>query len=111
MTDLQEITTETFDERVLGSSLPVLVDFSAKWCGPCKAAVPLLRDIKAEYEGEAEVVAVDIDREPELSKRYGIRGVPTFLLFKDGELIETKIGASSRSDFCAMIDRSLESAA
>jgi thioredoxin 1 len=109
MQEFYEVTAENFEEKVLRSQRPVLVDFSAEWCGPCKAAVPLLVDIKSEYEGEAEIVTVDIDKSPELRDRFGVKGVPTFLLFNKGELVETKVGASSRSDFCAMIDRSLES--
>jgi thioredoxin 1 len=111
MSDFQEVTGETFEALVLGSPIPVLVDFAAEWCGPCKAAMPLLRDVQREYDGEAMIVKVDIDKSPDLRERFGIRGVPTFMLFRDGELLEQRSGASSRSDFCAMIDRGLGASA
>lgn len=109
MSGFCEVTDQSFEEQVLRAQLPVLVDFSAEWCGPCKAAIPMLRDIEREYQGEVQIVTVDVDKCPQLRDRFNVRGVPTFLMFRDGNLVETKVGAVSRSEFSAMIERSLKS--
>jgi thioredoxin 1 len=78
-------TTDTFDEAVLQSDTPVVVDFWAAWCGPCRTLAPMLEGFAVEYQGEVKVVKVDVDSEPELAKRYGVRGIPTLIAFKDGK--------------------------
>jgi thioredoxin 1 len=92
----QAVTTATFDTEVLGSESPVIVDFWAEWCGPCRAVAPVLDKI-AEERTEVRVVKVNIDEEPELAQRYGIMSIPTIVLFKDGEPAAAAVGAQPKS--------------
>ncbi|MCH8168421.1 MAG: thioredoxin, partial [Proteobacteria bacterium] len=87
------VTDSSFDADVLGADVPVVVDFWAEWCGPCKQISPALEEIAAEMGGKIRVAKVNIDDNPESPSRYGIRGIPTLLIFKDGELIDRKVGA------------------
>jgi thioredoxin 1 len=91
------VTTTTFDTEVLQSEQPVIVDFWAEWCGPCRAVSPVLDKIAEERESELRVVKVNIDEEPELAQRYGVMSIPTILLFKDGEPAAAAIGAQPKS--------------
>ena len=91
-----DVTDITFDTEVLGSDVPVVVDFWAEWCGPCKQIGPALEDIAAEMNGGLKIAKVNIDENPQAPSRFGIRGIPTLLLFKDGELVDRKVGADSR---------------
>ncbi|MEJ5251813.1 MAG: thioredoxin [Chthonomonadetes bacterium] len=86
------VTTDQFDTEVLQSSVPVLVDFWAVWCGPCKAIAPHVDAISQEYAGRAKVVKVNVDEEPELALRYGIQSIPTLLFFKDGKVQDMIVG-------------------
>ena len=99
----EAITTSQFDTEVLGSETPVIVDFWAEWCGPCRAVSPILEQIAEERADELRVVKVNIDEEPELQQRYGILSIPTILLFKGGEPAAAAIGAQPKR----MLERSL----
>ena len=99
----EAITTTQFETEVLGSDLPVIVDFWAEWCGPCRAVSPILAQIAEERADELRVVKVNIDEEPELQQRYGILSIPTILLFKGGEPAAAAIGAQPKQ----MLERSL----
>ena len=90
------VTDSSFDADVLGADVPVVVDFWAEWCGPCKQIGPALEEIAAEMGGKIRVAKVNIDDNPESPSRYGIRGIPTLLIFTDGELIDRKVGADTK---------------
>jgi thioredoxin 1 len=96
-----------FDDVVLKSDLPVLVDFTATWCGPCRQVSPLVDQLADEYEGRAKVTKVDIDESPEVATRFGIRGVPTLLVFKGGQVVQQQVGAAAKSKLADMLNRSL----
>jgi thioredoxin 1 len=101
------VTDDTFEQEVLQSSNPVLVDYWADWCGPCKMIAPVLDEIADEYEGKIRIAKLNIDENPGTPPRYGIRGIPTLMLFKDGEVEATKVGAVSKSQLTAFIDSNL----
>jgi len=86
------VTDDTFEEEVLQSSLPVVNDFWADWCGPCHAIAPILEEIASEHDGQLKVTKLDVDNNPETPTRYGIRGIPTLIVFKNGEPVETLVG-------------------
>lgn len=92
-----EITDNNFETEVLKSKTPVLIDFWAVWCGPCKIIAPVVEEIANEYEGKLKVGKLDVDNNPQTSVKYGIRSIPTLLLFKDGVVIDTIIGAIPKS--------------
>lgn len=98
---------QSFEEEVLKSSQPVLVDYWAEWCGPCKMIAPILEEIAGEYNGKLKVVKLNIDENPETPPKYGIRGIPTLMLFKNGSVEATKVGALSKSQLTAFIDSNL----
>lgn len=102
-----QINDSDFDEQVLKSEIPVLVDFWAEWCGPCKMIAPILEEIAVEYAGKLTVAKVNIDNNPGTPQRYGVRGIPTLILFKDGEVHATKVGALAKSQLAAFIDANL----
>ena len=102
-----QVKDAEFDEKVLKAELPVLVDFWAEWCGPCKMIAPILEEIATEYAGKLAVAKVDIDSNPATPQRYGVRGIPTLILFKDGEVHATKVGALSKSQLASFIDTNL----
>ena len=91
------VTEADFDQKVLQSELPVLVDFWAEWCGPCKAVAPLLDEIAKDYAGKLTVAKMDIDENPVTPNEYAVLGIPTMLLFRDGKLLDQKVGAMPRS--------------
>ena len=101
------ITDESFEEDVLKSADPVLVDYWAEWCGPCKSIAPILGEIAEEYAGKLKVAKLNIDENPATPPRYGIRGIPTLMLFKDGNVEATKVGALSKSQLSAFIDSNI----
>ena len=102
-----EITDATFDEVVLKSDKPVLVDFWATWCGPCRMVGPIIEDISKDYEGKAVVGKVDVDSNQEFAAKYGVRNIPTVLLFKDGEVIAKQIGVAPKATYAEKIDAAL----
>lgn len=104
MSRLKIVTTETFEAKVLQSQIPVLVDFHAAWCGPCKASAPALEDAAREFEGEIAFVKVDVDEEPTLARTYDVQGVPTFIVMKDGQPIERFQGLVSRGKLAAVLE-------
>jgi len=101
------VTDESFDTEVIGSETPVLVDFWADWCGPCKMIAPILDEISEEYDGRVRVAKLNIDENPNTPPKYGIRGIPTLMLFKGGNVEATKVGAVSKSQLTAFIDSNL----
>jgi thioredoxin 1 len=101
------LTDDSFDADVLNASGLVLVDFWAEWCGPCKMIAPLLDDIANEYDGQVKVCKLNIDQNAGTPPKYGIRGIPTLLLFKDGNLVDTKVGALSKTQLKEFIDKNL----
>ena len=101
------LTDESFQNEVIDSTEPVLVDYWAEWCGPCKMIAPILTEIAVEYQGKVKVAKLNIDENPQTPPKYGIRGIPTLMLFKDGNVEATKVGALSKSQLTAFIDTNL----
>ncbi len=98
------VNDSMFEQEVLNAELPVLVDFWAEWCGPCKAISPILDDIAPNYTGKLKIVKVNVDENPSIPAKYSVRGIPTLILFKDGNAEATKVGALSRTQLTAFID-------
>jgi thioredoxin 1 len=88
-----EVTDASFEKDVLQSNMPVLVDFWAEWCGPCRMVAPLVKEISVEFEGRAKVLKMDVDSNPEVPTKYGIRNIPTILFFKNGQIVDKQVGA------------------
>ncbi len=106
-----ELITHTsdasFDSDVLKASTPVLVDYWAEWCGPCKMIAPILDDVSKDYSGKLRIAKMNVDENRDIPAKYGIRGIPTLMLFKDGQLAATKVGALSKAQLTAFIDSHL----
>jgi thioredoxin 1 len=101
------LSDASFETDVLQSDVPVLVDYWAEWCGPCKMISPILEEIATEYEGRVRVAKLNIDENPGTPPKFGIRGIPTLMLFKNGEVEATKVGALSKSQLTAFLDQSI----
>ncbi|MBK1781114.1 thioredoxin TrxA [Advenella sp. WQ 585] len=104
---IKHATESSFNADVLKSDKPVLVDYWAPWCGPCKAIAPVLEEVAKEYEGRLQVVKVDVQDHPEVAAQFGIRGIPTLMVFKNGEAVATKVGAVNKAQLTSFIDSAL----
>lgn len=104
---IKHVTDATFEAEVLKAAGPVLVDYWAEWCGPCKMIAPVLDDIATTYEGKVTIAKLNIDDNQETPAKHGVRGIPTLMLFKDGEIAATKVGALSKSQLQAFLDANI----
>jgi thioredoxin 1 len=104
---IKHITDTSFEADVLQSSQPVLVDYWAEWCGPCKMIAPILDEVATGYQGKLQIAKMNVDENRDIPARFGIRGIPTLMLFKDGQLAATKVGALSKAQLTAFIDQQL----
>ena len=104
---IKHFTDATFEADVLQSSQPVLVDYWAEWCGPCKMIAPILDEVSTAYAGKLQIAKMNVDENRDIPAKFGIRGIPTLMLFKDGQLAATKVGAMSKAQMTAFIDQQL----
>ncbi len=104
---IKNTTDASFEADVLKSATPVLVDYWAEWCGPCKMIAPILDEVATAYDGKLKIAKMNVDENREIPAKFGIRGIPTLMLFKNGELAATKVGALSKSQLTAFIDQQL----
>lgn len=101
------VTDSTFEDQVLKSNLPVVVDYWAEWCGPCKMIAPILGEIANDYSGKVTIAKLNIDENQETPQKYAVRGIPTLMIFKNGNVAATKVGAMSKSQLSAFIDSNI----
>ena len=104
---IKHISDASFDADVLQSGTPVIVDFWAEWCGPCKMIAPILDEVASAYQGKLQVAKMNVDENRDVPAKFGIRGIPTLMVFKDGQLAATKVGAMSKAQLTAFIDQQL----
>ena len=107
MSDVTEVKEADFKELVLDSDVPVLVDFWAPWCGPCRMVAPVVEEIAQQYEGKVKVVKLNTDENPQIASQYGIRSIPTLMIFKDGEKKETVVGAVPKTTLSNTLEKHL----
>jgi len=105
--NILNVNDDSFDEDVLNSDTPVLIDYWAEWCGPCKMIAPTLEEVASEYQGRVKVAKLNIDDNPGTPPKYGIRSIPTLMLFKGGQVEATKVGAVSKAQLTAFLDENL----
>lgn len=105
MSKLQMIDDETFKQEVLEANVPVIVDYSATWCSPCKMQVPILEEFAEAHSGEIKIVKIDIDDSPNTASRYGVRSIPTLMLFSDGQRLDTKVGLTAMAGLGEMLKK------
>ncbi len=105
--NIVHISDASFENDVLKSSVPVLVDYWAEWCGPCKMIAPILEEITGDYQGKLKIAKVNVDENPQVTQKYGIRSIPTLMMFKDGNVQAQKVGAMSKSQLTAFIETNL----
>jgi thioredoxin 1 len=105
---ITEVSDVSFDQEVLKSDLPVLIDFWAPWCGPCKAIAPVVEELANEYEGRLKIVKMNVDDNPQTPSRYGVRGIPNLLLFRAGEVTDQIVGAVPKGHLVKAIDRTIQ---
>lgn len=105
--NIVHVSDQSFEEEVLKSDMPVLIDYWAEWCGPCKMIAPILEELADEYDEKIKIAKLNIDDNPETPPKYGIRGIPTLMLFKNGNVEATKVGAVSKSQLADFIDSNL----
>ena len=101
---IRAVTDDTFDPEVLKSDTPVLVDYWAEWCGPCKMIAPILDEVSKDYDGRLQIAKMNVDENRDVPAKFGIRGIPTLMLFKGGQLAATKVGALSKAQLTAFLD-------
>ena len=99
-----DVSDQSFDAEVLKSDVPVLVDFWAPWCGPCRMAAPIVHEVAEKYEGKAKVAKVNVDECPEISSKYGIRSIPSLFVFKGGQVVDQAVGVQSAAQLSQMIE-------
>jgi thioredoxin 1 len=104
---IQHVTDDSFEPEVLQSQLPVLVDYWAEWCGPCKMVAPIIEEVAKDYAGRLKVAKIDIDQNDKMAARFGVRGIPTLMLFKNGAVAAQKVGALSKSQLTAFLDSNM----
>ena len=104
---IKHLSDASFEADVLKSGTPVLVDYWAEWCGPCKMIAPILDEVAGTYQGKLQIAKMNVDENREIPAKFGIRGIPTLMLFKDGQLAATKVGAMSKAQMTAFIDQQL----
>ena len=100
----QKITDSNFDEEIKNSELPILVDYWAEWCGPCKQIGPILEEISEEKKDRLKILKINVDENPQTPQKFGVRGIPTLMLFKDGNLVETKVGSLAKNMLVSWLD-------
>lgn len=106
--NISHVTDASFGDEVLQAKMPVLVDYWAEWCGPCKMIAPILEELAVQFDGKVRIAKLNIDENPETPPQYGIRGIPTLMLFKDGQAVDTKVGAVSKSQLTEFIEGNLD---
>ena len=104
---IKHVTDASFEADVLQATQPTLVDYGAEWCGPCKMIAPILDEVSSTYAGKLQIAKMNVDENRDIPAKFGIRGIPTLMLFKDGQLAATKVGAMSKAQMTAFIDEQL----
>jgi thioredoxin 1 len=107
MSSVPSVTDETFDQEVIQSNVPVLVDFWAPWCGPCRMVAPVVEDVATQFEGQVKVVKLDTDQNPNVASQYGIRSIPTLMIFKGGQKVDMVVGAVPKSTIASTLEKYL----
>lgn len=105
--DVIDVTDSSFESAVLGSDKPVLVDFWAEWCAPCRAIAPIVAEVADEFDGKVQIAKMNVDDNPATPGKYGVRGIPTLILFKDGEVVDQVVGAVPKSQIKDLVEKGL----